>query len=44
MVHLRILVPSYQAEHALDLLNHTPSVCNLRHPGPAAGSGTTASK
>jgi uncharacterized hydrophobic protein (TIGR00271 family) len=29
MVHLRIVVPSYQAEHALDLLNHTPSVCNL---------------
>jgi uncharacterized hydrophobic protein (TIGR00271 family) len=29
MVHLRIVVPSYQAEHVLDLLNHTPSVCNL---------------
>jgi uncharacterized hydrophobic protein (TIGR00271 family) len=29
MVHLRIVVPSYQAEHALDLLNNTPSVCNL---------------
>jgi uncharacterized hydrophobic protein (TIGR00271 family) len=29
MVHLRIVVPSYQAEHALDLLNATPSVCNL---------------
>jgi uncharacterized hydrophobic protein (TIGR00271 family) len=29
MVHLRIVVPSYQAEHALDLLNGTPSVCNL---------------
>jgi uncharacterized hydrophobic protein (TIGR00271 family) len=29
MVHLRIVVPSYQAEHALDLLKHTPSVCNL---------------
>jgi uncharacterized hydrophobic protein (TIGR00271 family) len=29
MVHLRIVVPSYQAEHALDLLNHTPSVTNL---------------
>jgi uncharacterized hydrophobic protein (TIGR00271 family) len=29
MVHLRIVVPNYQAEHALDLLNHTPSVCNL---------------
>ena len=29
MVHLRIVVPSYQAEHALDLLHNTPSVCNL---------------
>jgi uncharacterized hydrophobic protein (TIGR00271 family) len=29
MVHLRIVIPSYQAEHALDLLQHTPSVCNL---------------
>jgi uncharacterized hydrophobic protein (TIGR00271 family) len=29
MVHLRIVVPSYQTEHVLDLLNHTPSVCNL---------------
>jgi hypothetical protein len=29
MVHPRIVVPSYQAEHALDLLEHTPSVCNL---------------
>jgi len=29
MVHLRIVVPSYQAEHALDLLNATPSACNL---------------
>jgi uncharacterized hydrophobic protein (TIGR00271 family) len=29
MVHLRIIVPSYQAEHTLDLLDHTPSVCNL---------------
>jgi uncharacterized hydrophobic protein (TIGR00271 family) len=29
MVHLRIVVPSYQAEHTLDLLNATPSVCNL---------------
>jgi uncharacterized hydrophobic protein (TIGR00271 family) len=29
MVHLRIVVPSYQSEHALDLLNATPSVCNL---------------
>ena len=29
MIHLRIVVPSYQAEHVLDLLNHTPSVCNL---------------
>jgi len=29
VVHLRIVVPSYQAEHALDLLNSTPSVANL---------------
>ncbi len=29
MVHMRILVPSYQSEHVLELLEHTPSVCNL---------------
>jgi hypothetical protein len=29
MVHLRIVVPSYQAEHALDLLSDTPSAVNL---------------
>ena len=29
MVHLRIVVPSHQSEHALDLLENTPSVCNL---------------
>jgi uncharacterized hydrophobic protein (TIGR00271 family) len=29
MVHLRIVVPSYQSEHVLDLLGHTASVCNL---------------
>jgi len=29
VVHLRIVVPSYQAEHALDLLRNTSSVCNL---------------
>jgi uncharacterized hydrophobic protein (TIGR00271 family) len=29
MVHLRIVVPSHNAEHALDLLRETPSVCNL---------------
>ncbi|HEX2129775.1 MAG TPA: DUF389 domain-containing protein [Solirubrobacterales bacterium] len=29
MVHLRIVVPSYQAEHALDLLNNISSVTNL---------------
>lgn len=29
MVHLRIVVPNHQSEHALDLLRHTPSVCNL---------------
>jgi uncharacterized hydrophobic protein (TIGR00271 family) len=29
MVHLRIVVPSHNSEHALDLLRETPSVCNL---------------
>jgi uncharacterized hydrophobic protein (TIGR00271 family) len=29
MVHLRIVVPSYQSEHALELLEKTPSVCNV---------------
>jgi uncharacterized hydrophobic protein (TIGR00271 family) len=29
MVHLRIVVPSYQAGHALDLLENTDSVSNL---------------
>jgi hypothetical protein len=29
MVHLRIVVPSYQAEHPLDLLEATSSVCNV---------------
>jgi uncharacterized hydrophobic protein (TIGR00271 family) len=29
VVHLRIVVPSYQSEHALDLLNAAPSVCNV---------------
>jgi len=29
MVHLRIVVPSYQSGHALELLEKTPSVCNL---------------
>jgi uncharacterized hydrophobic protein (TIGR00271 family) len=29
MVHLRIVVPSHQSEHALDLLKATPSACNL---------------
>ena len=29
MVHLRIVVPNHQAEHVLDLLDNTPSVCNL---------------
>ncbi|HEX6585156.1 MAG TPA: DUF389 domain-containing protein [Solirubrobacterales bacterium] len=29
MVHLRIVAPSGTAEHALDLLKATPSVCNL---------------
>ena len=29
MVHMRIVVPSYQSEHVLDLLENTPSVCNV---------------
>ena len=29
MVHPRIVVPSHQSEHALDLLNAAPSVCNV---------------
>jgi uncharacterized hydrophobic protein (TIGR00271 family) len=29
MVHLRIVTPSHTAEHALDLLRASPSVCNL---------------
>jgi uncharacterized hydrophobic protein (TIGR00271 family) len=29
MIHLRIVVPSYQSEHVKDLLEHTPSVANL---------------
>src|ERR687891_944774 len=29
MVHLRIVVPSYQAEHVRNLLENTASVCNL---------------
>jgi hypothetical protein len=40
MVHLRIVVPSDQAEHALDLLIGE----SRRRPGPTAGTGTTASK
>ena len=29
MVHMRIVVPAYQSEHVLDLLEHSPSACNL---------------
>jgi uncharacterized hydrophobic protein (TIGR00271 family) len=29
VVHLRIVVPSHQSGHAMDLLENTPSVCNL---------------
>ena len=29
MVHLRIVSPAHQTEHALELLRRTPSVCNL---------------
>ena len=36
MIHLRIVVPSYQSEHALDLLKATPSACSLIYlPGTA---------
>jgi uncharacterized hydrophobic protein (TIGR00271 family) len=36
VVHLRIVVPSHNAEHALDLLHGIPSVCNLIYlPGAA---------
>ncbi len=29
MVHLRIVVPSYETDHVVDLLEHTPSAVNL---------------
>jgi uncharacterized hydrophobic protein (TIGR00271 family) len=29
VVHLRIVVPNHQSGHAMDLLENTPSVCNL---------------
>ena len=29
MVHLRIVVPNHQSGHVMDLLQNTPSVCNL---------------
>jgi uncharacterized hydrophobic protein (TIGR00271 family) len=36
MVHLRIVAPSHEAEHAMELLKATPSVINLiRIPGAA---------
>src|SRR5215213_5995374 len=36
MVHLRIVLPSDLAEKVLDLLDRSPSVCNLVHlPGTA---------
>jgi uncharacterized hydrophobic protein (TIGR00271 family) len=38
VVHLRIIVPSYQAEHALDLLDGTAGVCNLVYMERAARS------
>lgn len=40
MVHLRIVVPSYQAEHALELLDNTSSVTNLIYLEGAARSPT----
>ncbi len=36
MLHLRIVVPNYQAQHTLDLLERTPSVCNLIYMERAA--------
>ena len=36
VVHLRIVVPSHNAEHALDLLRESPSVFNLIHLEGAA--------
>ena len=36
MVHLRIVVPSYQAQHTLDLLCETPSVANVIYMERAA--------
>jgi uncharacterized hydrophobic protein (TIGR00271 family) len=36
VVHLRIVVPSYQAQHALDLLCQTPSVANVIYMERAA--------
>ena len=29
MVHMRIVVPAYQSEHVLDLLEHTATACNV---------------
>ena len=29
MVHLRVVVPSHQSEHTLDLLEDTKTVCNI---------------
>jgi uncharacterized hydrophobic protein (TIGR00271 family) len=36
VIHLRIVVPSYQAEHTLDLLKASPSTCNLIYLAGAA--------
>jgi uncharacterized hydrophobic protein (TIGR00271 family) len=36
VVHLRIVVPSHNAEHGLDLLRESPSVCDLIHLEGAA--------
>ncbi|HKG37083.1 MAG TPA: DUF389 domain-containing protein [Solirubrobacterales bacterium] len=36
MVHLRIVVPNHQSDHALDLLKATPSACNLIYLAGAA--------
>jgi len=38
MVHLRIVVPNHQSGHTLDLLENTPSVCNLIYLEPSRAS------
>ena len=49
MVHLRIVVPADRSEKVLDLLEATPSACNLvflagaaRQAAPATSSSATS--